>query len=121
MRKIVVFMILFIIISGCKSETLSTVIINSESPTAVSTLKPAPIDEQLKTTPIVTSNTYINSSGNVQPLKPYLDFIKANHTEIQDDLIFSAKEDMDLDGNDEVILAFGSMDKDPQSSYIKGF
>jgi hypothetical protein len=150
MRKIVLILSLFVIVSGCKVNDLSTISLNSASPTAAPTvsvaLTPSPakqieqinsmspettiqtstdpstdkvkIIDNVSAAPSETAKENINSSENLQSFQPYLNFIKAKHPDIVDQLIFFANDDLDLDGKNEVVLAFGSVSVDARSSNI---
>ncbi|WNS43686.1 hypothetical protein [Paenibacillus sp. MMS20-IR301] len=56
------------------------------------------------------------SSEEVQPLQNYMDAV---HGDRKGDLIFSAKQDLDLDGYDEIVLGYGDLDEaEPQYSVV---
>jgi hypothetical protein len=58
-----------------------------------------------------------NDKDTSSDMQKYIDFIQDDHDEL---VTFIAKEDIDLDGYDEIVLAFGSSNEDPQLGYVSG-
>lgn len=66
--------------------------------------------------PAVTAAPAPDSKEETQPLQKYTDAV---HGDMRGDLLFSAKQDLDLDGYDEIVLGYGDLDKiDPQYSDV---
>ncbi|AIQ60355.1 hypothetical protein [Paenibacillus borealis] len=55
-------------------------------------------------------------SEEAHPLQKYMDAV---HGDMRGDLLFSAKQDLDLDGYEEIVLGYGDLDQaDPQYSRV---
>ena len=69
-----------------------------------------------------SSNNHLENRGNKEASvfqQKYIDFIKDNlDYDEKDTVTFFAKEDIDLDGNNEVVIALGHSDEESSLSYI---
>jgi hypothetical protein len=58
-----------------------------------------------------------NDKDASSDMQKYIDFIHDDHDE---QVTFTAKEDIDLDGYDEIVVAFGNSNENPEEGYVSG-
>jgi hypothetical protein len=73
--------------------------------------------DEPKETRLATSSSEASSDSlnTLNPMQKYIDFIDDDHAE---QVAFTAKEDIDLDGYDEIVVAFGNSNEDPELGYV---
>lgn len=104
-KTIVIPFLVIIACVGCSNEGNGNTIGKSSEMNSIDT------KEESSDVPMETNDSH----NNLNPLQKYIDFIKEDHDER---VAFTAKEDIDLDGYDEIVVAFGNSNENPQSGYV---